>query len=120
MEYFGDRHPQGGLATFVHRYDGRRRATRGGWIPDSRRFLASRRDGWSKSFHVFSVEWRPRMLVFRIDGRETARMRGVTSDVRQFVVLSLIAANYEIPKIAERHLPQHMDVDWVRVWETGG
>ena len=25
----------------------------------------------------------------------------------------------EIPKIGERRLPQHMYVDWVRVWEAG-
>ena len=120
VEYFGDRHPQGGLATFTHRYDGRRRVTSGGWVPNSSSYLASRRDGWSKNYHVFSVQWTPRTLVFRIDGKETARMSGGVSAERQFLILSLIAADYEIPKIKGRHLPQHMYVDWVRVWETGG
>jgi beta-glucanase (GH16 family) len=118
-EYFGDRHPRGGLASFMHRYEGKRRVATGGWIPRSRSYLQSRHDGWSKNYHVFSVEWTPRQLVFRIDGRETGRMRGRISAVRQFPVLSLISANYEIPKIDERRLPQHMYVDWVRVWETG-
>jgi beta-glucanase (GH16 family) len=118
VEYFGDHHPQGGLATFMHRYDGRRRVSTGGWIADSASFLRSRRDGWSRNYHVFSVEWTPRRLVFRIDGRETARMtRGVPAE-RQFPILSLIAADYEVPKIPERRLPQHMYVDWIRVWET--
>jgi beta-glucanase (GH16 family) len=120
VEYFGDHHPQGGLASFMHRYEGRRRIASGGWIPNSRSFLASRDDGWSKNYHVFSVEWTPRMLVFRIDGKETGRLRGKVSAVPQFPILSLIAANYEIPKIKEKRLPQHMYVDWVRVWETGG
>ena len=119
VEYFGDNHPQGGLATFVHRYDGRRRVSSGGWVPDHASYLASRRDGWSRNFHVFSVEWTPRTLVFRIDGKETARLGRGVSTVRQFPILSLIAADYEIPKIRERRLPQHMYVDWVRVWETG-
>lgn len=119
VEYFGDNHPQGGLAAFVHRYDGKRRISSGGWITDQASFLRTRRDGWSKNYHVFSVEWTPRSLVFRIDGKETARMSGSISDVRQFPILSLIAADYEIPKIKERRLPQHMYVDWVRVWETG-
>ncbi len=119
VEYFGDHHPQGGLATFMHRYEGRRRVSTGGWIPRSSSFLTGSRDGWSKNYHVFSVEWTPRTVVFRIDGSETARMRGRISDVRQFPILSLIAADYEIPKIKERRLPQHMYVDWVRVWETG-
>jgi beta-glucanase (GH16 family) len=119
VEYFGDHHPQGGLAAFTHRYDGRRRVSTGGWVPDSASYLASRRDGWSKNYHVFSVQWTPRTLVFRIDGKETARMSGGVSAERQFLILSLIAADYEIPKIKGRHLPQHMYVDWVRVWETG-
>ncbi|RYC07124.1 glycoside hydrolase family 16 protein [Nocardioides zhouii] len=119
VEYFGNHHPQGGLATFTHRYDGRRRVSSGGWIPSSASYLASRRDGWSKNYHVFSVEWTPRTMVFRIDGRETTRMTGNVSAERQFPILSLIAADYEIPKIKGRHLPQHMYVDWVRVWETG-
>ena len=117
-EYFGDDHPQGGLATFMHRYDGRRRVSTGGWIPQQASFLSSRRDGWSKNYHVFSVEWTPRSLIYRIDGKETGRMSNGVSDVRQFPILSLIAADYEIPKIKERRLPQHMYVDWVRVWET--
>lgn len=117
-EYFGDDHPQGGLATFVHRYDGRRTVTRGGWIRNSSSFLRSRRDGWSRNYHVFSVEWTPRSVVYRIDGKESARMRGDVSSVRQFLILSLIAADYEIPRIRTRQLPQHMYVDWVRVWET--
>ncbi len=119
VEYFGDHHPQGGLATFMHRYDGKRRVSKGGWIPHSSSFLDHQRDGWSKNYHVFSVEWTPRAVIFRIDGSETRRMRGTISDVRQFPILSLIAADYEIPKIKERRLPQHMYVDWVRVWETG-
>jgi beta-glucanase (GH16 family) len=120
VEYFGDRHPQGGLATFTHRYDGRRRVSTGGWVPGSSSYLRSRRDGWSRNYHVFSVEWTPKTLVFRIDGQETVRMRGKISAERQFLILSLIAADYEIPKIQARRLPQHMYVDWVRVWETGG
>ncbi len=120
VEYFGDHHPQGGIASFTHRYDGRRRVSTGGWLPDSTSYLRSRRDGWSRNYHVFSVEWTPRTLVFRIDGKETTRMSGAVSAVRQFPILSLIAADYEIPKIKARRLPQHMYVDWVRVWETGG
>ena len=120
VEYFGDHHPQGGLATFMHRYEGRRRVSSGGWVPNSRSYLRGRSDGWSRNYHVFSVEWSPRLLVFRIDGKETGRMRGGVSAVRQFPILSLLAADYEVPKIREKHLPPHRSVDWVRVWETGG
>ena len=84
-----------------------------------RSFLRSRRDGWSKNFHVFSVEWTPRMLVFRIDGKETYRIRGGISTDHQYPILSILASDYEIPKMKDSRLPQHMFVDWVRVWETG-
>ena len=119
VEYFGDRHPQGGLATFVHRYGAKRTTRSGGWIPNEASYRKNRRDGWSRNYHVFSVEWTPTTLVFRIDGKETTRMGAGVSNLRQFPVLSLIPADYEIPKIAERKLPQQMYVDWVRVWETG-
>ena len=46
----------------------------GATIPDT--FLHGPRDGWGKNFHVFSVQWTPRSLIFRIDGKETWRIGG--------------------------------------------
>ena len=87
-------------------------------IPDT--FLHGPRDGWGKSFHVFSVQWKPRSLIFRIDGKETWRIGGRISRVPQYLILSLLSSDYELPQVKDRQLPQHMYVDWVRVWETGG
>ncbi|WP_457205500.1 glycoside hydrolase family 16 protein [Nocardioides sp. P5_C9_2] len=119
VEYFGDRHPRGGLGTFIHRYEGGSVVKTGARMTKFTSFLRSRGDGWSKNFHVFSVEWTPRMLVFRIDGKETYRIRGGISTDRQYLILSILASDYEIPKMKDSQLPQHMFVDWVRVWETG-
>jgi beta-glucanase (GH16 family) len=119
IEYFGDDHPRGGLGTFIHRYEGDRVVKTGARMTKFASFLRSRRDGWSKNFHVFSVEWTPRMLVFRIDGKETYRIRGGISTAHQYPILSILASDYEIPRMKDRRLPQHMYVDWVRVWETG-
>ncbi len=119
IEYFGDKHPRGGLGTFIHRYEGDTVVKTGARMTKFRSFLRSRRDGWSKNFHVFSVEWTPRMLVFRIDGKETYRIRGGISTDHQYPILSILASDYEIPKMKDSRLPQHMFVDWVRVWETG-
>lgn len=119
VEYFGDEHPRGGLGTFIHRYEGDSVVKTGARMTKLESFLKGRRDGWSKNFHVFSVEWTPRMLVFRIDGKETYRIRGGISSDRQYPILSILASDYEIPKMKDRRLPQHMFVDWVRVWETG-
>ena len=118
IEYFGDNHPRGGLTTFIHRYEGSRVVRTGARVTDHASFLNGRRDGWSKGFHVFSVEWTPRRLVFRIDGKEAWRTSGGISSAPQFPILSLLASDYEIPKMKDHQLPQHMYVDWVRVWET--
>ncbi|WP_162260845.1 glycoside hydrolase family 16 protein [Nocardioides sp. Soil805] len=119
IEYFGDEHPRGGLGTFIHRYEGDSVVKTGARMTKFRSFLKGRRDGWSKNFHVFSVEWTPQVLVFRIDGKETYRVRGGISSARQYPILSILASDYEIPKMKDSRLPQHMFVDWVRVWETG-
>ena len=117
VEYFGDNHPQGGLATFMHRYDGRRRVSSGGWITNHASFLRSRRDGWSKNYHVFSVEWTPREYVFRIDGQETMRTTQGVSHHPEFLILSMLSSDYELGALGgDQYLPQHAAVDWVQAW----
>jgi beta-glucanase (GH16 family) len=119
IEYFGNGHPQGGLTSFIHRYKGNKLIKLGSWIKNSESFLANRRDGWSKSYHVFSVEWTPTTLVFRIDGKETWRISGNISKEVQYPILSLLASDYELSEMKDKQLPQHTYVDWVRIWETG-
>ena len=118
IEYFGDKHPQGGLTSFIHWYKGKRLIKTGSWIKDSRSFLKNKRDGWSKNYHVFSVKWDPSKIVFYIDGKETWRTSAHVSKERQYLILSLLASDYEALEMNDKKLPQHMYVDWVRVWET--
>ncbi len=115
-EFFGGTYEKGGLWTFIHRYEGSRVVKRGVKIPNS--YLQGPRDGWGKKFHVFSVQWKPHLLIFRIDGKETWRIGGRISQVPQYLILSLLSSDYELPLMTDRQLPQHMYVDWVRVWET--
>ena len=117
-EFFGRTHHRSGLFSYIHRYEGGSVVKTGANIPDT--FLHGPRDGWGKNFHVFSVQWTPRSLIFRIDGKETWRIGGRVSQVREYLILSLLSSDYELPSIRDRQLPQHMYVDWVRVWETGG
>ena len=117
-EFFGAKAKRSGLFSYIHRYEGGRVVKTGTTIPDT--FLHGPRDGWGKNFHVFSVQWTPRSLIFRIDGKETWRIGGRISRVPQYLILSLLSSDYELPQIQDRQLPQHMYVDWVRVWETGG
>jgi beta-glucanase (GH16 family) len=115
MEYFGDDHPEGGLTSFTYYLDqAGKKQTKGGWLPD----VDELGDDWAQQFHVFSVEWTPDEYVFRIDGRVTQRLKGETSGKPEFLILSLLSSDYELPRF-DGKLPEHMDVDWARVWETG-
>lgn len=118
IEYFGDKHRRGGLTSFIHwKRDGRVVKT-GSWIKQPRSFLANRRDGWSKNYHVFSVEWTPKMYIFRIDGQETWRTRKGVSGQPQYPILSLLSSDYELSYMRDKQLPQHMSVDWLRIWQA--
>lgn len=115
MEYFGDDHPEGGLTSFTYYLDAQgRKQTKGGWVPD----LDQYGEGWADQYHVFSVEWTPKEYVFRIDGQVTHRIEGETSGREEFLILSLLSSDYELPRF-NGELPEHMEVDWARVWETG-
>jgi beta-glucanase (GH16 family) len=117
VESFGGVLRRSGLFSYIHRYEDGRVVKTGANIPNT--FLHGPRDGWWKNFHVFSVQWKPRSLIFRIDGKETWRIGGHISQVPEYLILSLLSSDYEIPLMQDRQLPQHMYVDWVRVWETG-
>jgi hypothetical protein len=115
MEYFGDDHPLGGLTSFTYFLDkAGRKQTVGGWVKD----LDQYGEGWADQFHVFSVEWTPDEYVFRIDGQVTHRLEGPTSGREEFLILSLLSSDYELPRF-NGDLPETMVVDWARVWETG-
>jgi beta-glucanase (GH16 family) len=115
IEYFGDDHPEGGLTSFTYFLDEKgEKQTKGGWLPDVKRLG----DDWSKKYHVFSVEWTPKEYVFRIDGEITQRIKGETSGREEFLILSLLSSDYELPRFNGK-LPETMEVDWARVWETG-
>ncbi len=115
MEYFGDDHPEGGMTSFTYWVDkSGREHTEGGWIPQLDQYGKK----WAKKFHIYSVEWSPKEYVFRIDGRVTTRLKGRTSAKPEFLILSMLSSDYELSKF-NGTLPEHMDVDWARVWETG-
>ena len=115
IEYFGDDHPEGGLTSFTYFLDAAgEKQTVGGWLPDVEKYG----DDWAEKFHVFSVEWTPDAYVFRIDGQVTQRIEGETSGREEFLILSLLSSDYELPRF-NGELPEQMEVDWARVWETG-
>jgi hypothetical protein len=115
LEYFGNRdndntEMQNGMFDFssgtAKKY--------GGYVKDTWKYG---RDWYSK-FHVFSVEWRPGRLVFRIDGKVTRTISGsMVSDHAMIPVLSAHSSDFEYGQITNTQLPQVMQADWVQVWD---
>jgi hypothetical protein len=116
VEYFGDSRDDR-LASFVYYPTEDGAVKEGDWIENARDFLAAKGDEWWKSFHVFAVEWTEDEYVIRIDGEEAWRTSDGISGQPEFIVLSLLSSDYELPNLPEGGLPQAMQVDWVQHWE---
>ena len=117
-EFFGRGTPDGGLASFVYSYP--RPGTtvkRGRVLRSASRALSGRNDSWWSRYHVFSVHWTRTGYVFRIDGIETWRHSAQVSRQRQFLILSLLTSDWELPRLDRSTLPSSMKVDWVRAWQ---
>ena len=115
VEYFGESKDDR-LASFVYYPTKDGSVKEGDWIKNASDFLAGRGDDWWKAFHVFSLEWTKDEYVIRIDGQEAWRTKEGISGQPEFIVLSLLSSDYELPNLPEGGLPQAMHVDWVRHW----
>ena len=123
IEYFGPKSgPKSamGLTCFTYHWSSTgQRIKTGNWIKGTKNYLANKKDDWFKAYHVFSVEWTPSAYIFRIDGQETWRSTVGISGQPQFAILSLLSSDYELDHLgSEKKLPQHMYVDWIRVWDN--
>lgn len=117
-EFFGQGYPGGGLASYVYSYPSRTRTVKsGGVLPSASRALQGRRDAWWSRYHVFSVRWTGNGYVFRIDGVDTWRLFRHASHRPEYLILSLLTSDWELPRLNRRTLPTSMKVDWVRVWQ---
>lgn len=118
IEWFGRDTPSGGLTSFVYYPRNNRPVKVGDWIKNPDYYLAGKSDEWWKSYHVFSVEWTKRGYVFRIDGQETWRTNKGVSGRPEYLILSLLSSDYELPNLGgDQRLPQTMNVDWVQFWQ---
>jgi beta-glucanase (GH16 family) len=71
----------------------------------------------SDKFHIFSLQWTPEGYVFRMDGKVNYRIKEGVSGVPQYMILSLLTADWEKSRLDRTKLPNAMQVDWVRVWQ---
>jgi beta-glucanase (GH16 family) len=117
-EFFGKGYPKGGLAHFLYSYPRRNVVNKYGKVfPGAAAALRGRTDSWWSRYHVFSVDWTSSGYVFRIDGQITWRSSKAVSRRPQFLILSLLSSDWELPQLDRTSLPADMKVDWVRVWQ---
>ncbi len=119
VEWYGANKDKRRMAMAVHapQPDGSKRQI-GGTIRDPDRYLATRTDSWWSRFHVFSVEWTPREYLFRIDNHLVWRTREGISHVPQFLILSMLSSDYELPDVGDDPTPRTAEVDWVAFWRA--
>jgi beta-glucanase (GH16 family) len=118
-EFFGQGYPQGGLASFNYYVDRHRKNVKTGGVWARAGSLIPARDTWWNSYHVFSVKWTPSSYTFYVDGRLLFTTNRGVSKVNEYLVLSLLTSDWELPKLDRRRLPSTMSVDWVKAWQTG-
>ncbi|MBE7325559.1 glycoside hydrolase family 16 protein [Nocardioides sp. Y6] len=129
IESFGaNAGPKGsmGLSSFTYHRIGKIRngtynsVKTGGYLKNVPSVLGKKDDVF-KRYHVFSVEWTPKSYVFRIDGKETWRSKKGVSGTEQYAILSLLSSDWELGRArSEKKINEQMQVDWMRIWETGG
>ena len=117
VEYFGSTYPDGGLASFTYYRDKAGNSAKTGGLQTDASDALEHGDAWWKKYHVFSVEWTPDAYVFRVDGRETFRQTKNISGMPEFLVLSLLSSDWELPDLDKTQIPTDMKVDWVRVYQ---
>lgn len=118
MEFFG-RNDKGdsNLAAFVHEYKDGKPFRKFGGAFSHPNDMKPTGDTWWDSYHVFSVEWTPQGYVFRVDGREFHRETNAVSHSPQYLLLSMLTSDYELPNLTPDRVGQTAAVDWVRVWQ---
>jgi beta-glucanase (GH16 family) len=118
-EYFGDGRRDGGLASFIYNYGilrGGDPVKIGGVWPKATKMLRGS-DDWWKNFHTFTVDWTPKRYVFSADGRVHFTTERGVSGIPEFLILSLLTSDWELPALNKASLPTTMKVDWVKVWK---
>jgi beta-glucanase (GH16 family) len=116
-EWFGAARRDSGVASNVYWPGQNGKRNRIGRMADVSSFIKA---GvlMSDDFHVYSVEWSPGAYVFRIDGHEVLRTSEGISHQPEYLILSLLTSDWEAGRLDRTKLPNSMDVDWVRVWQS--
>lgn len=76
--------------------------------------------GLGKGWHTFGLLWTETEYVFYVDGKETWRTKNGISKRSEYIILSLEVGEWiggDAGDIAKANLPDHLYVDYVRVYQ---
>ena len=120
IEWFGAGRKDGGTASNIY-WGGPNSAKdhHAGGTKDFHSLLKKHPSEWSDDFHVFALEWSEKEYVFTIDGHVAYKIHEGISQTPQYLILSLLTADWEKDRLDRKKLPNAMLVDWVRVWKKG-
>lgn len=118
VESFGQGAPDGGLASFLYYVDRAGRNKQYGGVQPDAASLIPRADSWYNSYHVFTVKWTPNRYTFYVDGRVLFTTNKALSQRTEYLILSLLASDWELKHLDRNALPSEMSVDWAKVWQT--
>lgn len=73
----------------------------------------------AENWHVYELDWTPSTLVWKIDGQTTCSMSNAVPQQPMFLLINTALGGNGGGSIDARTLPQHQQVDWVRVFPQG-
>jgi len=79
--------------------------------------------GHVNDWHIFAVDWTPDGYIFYVDGKESWRFSDAVSHTEQFIMLSAECEHYRLAgrasdELKQVHVPDHFEVDFVRVYDA--
>jgi beta-glucanase (GH16 family) len=117
VEFFGKDYPGGGLANFLYYKDAKGDDVKLGDVRPAASSLIPSSDTWWNSYHVFTVRWTPQGYTFYVDGRVLGSSTRAVSKRSEYLILSLLTSDWELPHLDRSTLPTTMRVDWAKVWQ---
>jgi hypothetical protein len=118
VESFGRGAPGGGLANFLYYRNAANRDAQYGGVQRHAASLIPAADTWYNSYHVFSVKWTPSRYTFYVDGRVLSSSTRALSKTDEYLILSMLASDWELKHLDRRALPSRMSVDWAKAWQA--